>query len=59
MLLFVASTCVRVCVKLPLHTKFPNELLLWVNASVKPEPVEELDDCVESGYKSHDDEERF
>ena len=51
--------CVRVCVKLPLHTKFPNELLLQVHASVKPEPVVELDDCIESGNDCHDDEGQF
>ena len=59
LLLLRVLVCVRVCVKLPLHTKFPNELLLWVHASVKPQPVIEVEYCIESGNECHNDEERF
>jgi hypothetical protein len=55
----VASSCVCVRVKLPLHTKFPNKLLWMVDALVKPEPVVELDDCVDGGNYCHDEERQF
>ncbi len=55
----VGSTCLRVCVKLPPHTKFPNELLLRVNVSVKPEPVVEVDDCIDECNEAHNEEGEF